>query len=470
MILPPKPKTLDEAWEIIQSQAQQIEVLTNQIKVLKEQVEMLKREIGYLKSDKSCKGPPSFVKANAFSKREKKKKKGPPFGHSHYGRRSLEDVDEEKEWHLEVCPDCGNAVSKTCDNIERIEIDVPPQAPVVTRHRIHRHWCRRCHKLVSPKVFSLLSKTPYGINLHLEVCHLKYGLGLTLEKIQFLLKERYDLSISTGLLSKMLTRVGKGFGSAYEWLREAINRESVLNVDETGWRVAGINHWLWSFSSREVVYYHIDRSRGQKVVTLVLGKSFVGVLVSDFYGGYHLIISTKQKCWVHILREIKKIEENNPEDKCVLAFTKTIRMYFHQALNLKSRWNELAPEVFKKEAQRIKNAILNLIDINSEHKDLRRLSKRLFKHRKELFIFLENKDVPHHNNDAERQIRPAVLMRKISYQNASELGATTQSILMSVIQTCRKRKIDFFDWAKQYLMTTTTGPPHNPFSLAVAKS
>lgn len=448
MTPPSKPATLDEAWEIILNQARLIEEL--------------KRELETLKSNQPPKQPPSFVKANVPSKRGRKKK-GPPFGHPFFGRRHPEHVDEEKEWCLRNCPDCGGPVSDAVESSSRLEIDLPPVAPVVRRHRIHRHWCPRCRKTVSPQVPGLLPHTPYGMNIHLQVAHLKFGLGMTLDKIRALLAELYGLSLSSGVVSEMLSRMGNRMRPVHDWLKETVNRQAVLHADETGWRVRGINHWLWSFSSSNTAYYHVDRSRGQKVVTLVLGKTFAGVLVSDFYGSYHLIVAIKQKCWVHVLRDIKKLEEDHPRTKSVLSFAKGIKRWLRAGLSLKAQWDELDPILFQKKAHRIREGLLGKICRPPAHPVLRRLTKRLMKYRKELFVFLERKEVPAHNNNAERQIRPAVLMRKTSYQNASNQGAKVQVILMSVIQTCRKRKIDFFDWGRNYLKSRS--PPQDPFSI-----
>ncbi|MEW6006575.1 MAG: transposase [bacterium] len=46
------------------------------------------------------------------------------------------------------------------------------------------------------------------------------------------------------------------------------------------------------------------------------------------------------------------------------------------------------------------------------------------------------------NNHAERQIRPAVIMRKNSYCNRSQKGADAQAILMSIFRTLHLRKTD----------------------------
>lgn len=199
------------------------------------------------------------------------------------------------------------------------------------------------------------------------------------------------------------------------------------------------------------------------MVSFVLGETFAGVLVSDFFNAYALIVALKQKCLVHLLRQFEKIEEEHLRDRKVALFVKKVKGRVRSAFKLKAKQNDLEESLFQKKAQRIKNAFFNALRGTSPHPVIRKCSNKLIKYRRELFVFLERKDVPFHNNDAERQIRPCVLMRKISYQNASPKGAKTQAILMSIIQTCRKRRIDFFEWGQKYL--AITGPPEDPFVL-----
>ena len=72
----------------------------------------------------------------------------------------------------------------------------------------------------------------------------------------------------------------------------------------------------------------------------------------------------------------------------------------------------------------------------------RRLAKRLFKYGEYLLTFVEFEGVPADNNQAEREIRPAVLMRKTSYGNMSERGAITRAVLMTIFRTLRRRGLD----------------------------
>ena len=61
------------------------------------------------------------------------------------------------------------------------------------------------------------------------------------------------------------------------------NRGSpVMHADETGWRRDGANGYVWTFSTPTDRCF-VRRDRGKGVVDEVLGESFSGVLVSDFY-------------------------------------------------------------------------------------------------------------------------------------------------------------------------------------------
>ncbi len=71
-----------------------------------------------------------------------------------------------------------------------------------------------------------------------------------------------------------------------------------------------------------------------------------------------------------------------------------------------------------------------------------RLTGRLRRYRDALFTFLDYPDVPSDNNQAEREIRPAVIIRKNSLCNRSAAGANAQAIMMSVYRTLKLRGLD----------------------------
>ena len=106
-----------------------------------------------------------------------------------------------------------------------------------------------------------------------------------------------------------------------------------------------------------------------------------------------------------------------------------------------------------------------VIDLGIEewaNPNAQRLSKRLRKYGDELLTFVEFEGVPSSNNHAEREVRPAVLMRKASYGNQSEVGARTRAVLMSVCRTLKNRGLDplqtLLDALRTYA-TSGTLPP-----------
>jgi hypothetical protein len=72
---------------------------------------------------------------------------------------------------------------------------------------------------------------------------------------------------------------------------------------------------------------------------------------------------------------------------------------------------------------------------------------RLWKQRDHLFVFLEKLGVDATNNLAERQLRPAVIRRKLSCGNKTRRGARTFEVLTSLAATCRQRGEDFLHLA-----------------------
>ena len=79
--------------------------------------------------------------------------------------------------------------------------------------------------------------------------------------------------------------------------------------------------------------------------------------------------------------------------------------------------------------------LVELLLLPIKHRDTRRLRNRIIKHNQELFTFLDNPLVEPTNNRAERQLRPMVIMRKVTFGNRSAVGAFNQAMLMSIIQT-----------------------------------
>jgi hypothetical protein len=63
------------------------------------------------------------------------------------------------------------------------------------------------------------------------------------------------------------------------------------------------------------------------------------------------------------------------------------------------------------------------------------------------------------NNRAERDLRPAVLLRKRSFQTRSEAGEVAFAHWMSLTQTLRKQGVELEPWLRQALAAYWQGTP-----------
>jgi len=92
-------------------------------------------------------------------------------------------------------------------------------------------------------------------------------------------------------------------------------------------------------------------------------------------------------------------------------------------------WNEYheGTKVFEdlgKEKEQAITRIVELLSLPIKHKDTQRIRKRIIKFNQQLFTFLDNPHASPTNNRAERQLRPYVITRKITFGNRSALGAS----------------------------------------------
>ena len=168
-------------------------------------------------------------------------------------------------------------------------------------------------------------------------------------------------------------------------------------------------------------------------------EEFAGTLVTDFWGAYNAVVcARKQKCLVHLLRELKTVDTYGRPGPNWPTFAKKLRRLLGDAIRLKKR-EDVPVEEYASRRARMTVRLDELIATEWDDKNAKRLIKRLRRHRDELWTFLDEADVPFDNNHAERAIRPAVMIRKNSFGNRSDRGADTQAVLMSVYRTLQQR-------------------------------
>jgi len=404
---------------------------------------------------------PVYTKPNASAGR-RRQRPGARAGHPGHHRPTPARIDERKEHRLQVCPCCGGPLQRCQRTRTRLIEDLPENLQsVVTEHTLHRDYCPKCKKHVEPVVPDALPNATFGHRLvsFASWCH--YGLGVTLDQLIDILQYHLRTKLSAGGLIAAWQRLAEILTPWYEQLAEEARKSAYLHADETGWRVQGRTCWLWCFANGQVCYYLIDRCRGSPVLQQFFGDAFDGILLHDFWAAYESIaVRDRQYCLVHLLRELEKVDQHN-NTPTWQAFAKTLRRLVRDGIRLRKR-PDFTPQRYPSRILRLGRRLDALIATEPDDADARRLLKRLRRTGEHLFTFLDYPQIPFENNFAERQIRPAVILRKNSQSNRSDRGALTQAVLMSVYRTLRLRSHDplqtITDALRSYLQTGQLPP------------
>jgi transposase len=367
-----------------------------------------------------------------------------------YGRRCRRPIPKVIDETLEAelpgcCPHCNGPLVET--GIEnQYQTEIPK--PRVERIRFHIHVgrCKRCGQRVqgrhprqtSDAVGSAASQL--GARAVALAAELNKGLGLSYGKTAAVLDTAYGLGVSRGGLAQALQRLAKKAEPSYENLVEQIRGSPSATPDETGWKVGGQLWWMWAFSSAAVTVYSIQPGRGFEQAVAVLGAEFDGFLVRDgwiVYRGFSHAIH--QTCVGHLLRRCREMMV--VAHSGAAAFPRTVKEILQHSLRLRDRrdQNEISEPGLAVARGRLEARLDRELERSYRSPQNQRLANHLRREREAMFTFLYCPGLEATNYRAEQAIRPMVVTRKVWGGNRTEQGAHTQSVLVSILQTCRQQ-------------------------------
>ena len=103
---------------------------------------------------------------------------------------------------------------------------------------------------------------------------------------------------------------------------------------------------------------------------------------------------------------------------------------------------DITDKQFKRQAAKIKNEIINITNRQAKHPAIQKIQDIFREKADRLYHWADDRNIPADNNMAERELRPLVIARKISFGSQSDAGARTREILMTVLHTLKKRTAD----------------------------
>jgi len=396
--------------------------------------ELQKRLLAY----ENANTPPALSKRKRKPREPTGNPRGAPKGHEGTTRENPVPDKTVEVAALENCPNCHSKLAAPHYIEPRYVEEIPrPQPVTVTLFRVPHQTCACC----GLEIVALHPDCPesgrFGYNTQTTVALLKYDGRLPHRKIVESLKRDYELGITPATVLDINNRVKNKVLPQYLRIIARIRKSGFVHIDETMLRVSGAKYWVWVFTTEKDTLIVIRHSRGMNVLTEILGKKYKGIIICDGHKSYSNYTNNIQRCWAHLLREVKHLSENIAQ---AIPLYKQLQALYNR---LVERYRELLTEQQRYHLWR--NANKRLQQLLGEYSPIKSLEKMLGKIRngiKHWFTFILHPEIEPTNNRAERALRETVVQRKIFGCLRNEKGTSVMETLMSLIATWKQRNLN----------------------------
>jgi transposase len=443
--------------------------MSDKIESLQKRVDELEKTIArLLKNSSNSSKPPSsddITKPRPKNKNTKKCRIGGQPGHRRNNRTPFaeEEIDDFHNHILDRCPDCHGPVTLRDGNPRIVQqVELKEVIVVKEEHRSYPVWCENCGKIhYMPFPPEVVKEGLFKERLTALVAYMKHVDHASFSTIRKFIRDVLKIKISRGYLRKVIGKVSDSLEEPYQELLDRLPLEKKVNVDETGHKENGKKFWTWVFKADLYVLFKIDRSRGSKVLTEVLGKEFDGVLGCDYFSAYRKYMKDFgimiQFCIAHLIRDIRFLTgfpdaETRTYGKKLLEGVKELFKIIHER-------EEMTGQAFKDALKKAEKAIIKtaLEDVPSsldkngkeEKRQAQNMAKRFLKHGKAYFEFITTPGIDPTNNTAEQAIRFIVMDRMVTQGTRSIKGRQTNERLWTVIATCRLQERSAYNFISE---------------------
>jgi hypothetical protein len=381
-----------------------------------------------------------------------RKKRGPPFGHPPWQRPIPKRIDQVVSVPPpEICHHCqSTALRPVTETHEHVQEDIVLEPRTVATCYIHQQaYCPHCDRNVCLAGPGELLGCYIGPAAKATAIYLRYELNVPDRKISRFFADFFGLRFvpaSAYGFERQATRRG---APLYEDLRQKIQALPVAHADETSWRHDGHGYWLWYAGNDDLALFHLDEHRSSEAAQHVLGEKFSGTIVADAFASYKGVHPKDwQSCLAHIKTKAKELEQElallkgKAADPPALLFAQNIQAFVHDACQAhhkiaKPPWR--AKRARRKE-RTLRRQLRAACRVPLRYPKAETFRKRLLgPEHKHLFTCFRRPKVPPTNNQAERSLRPAVIMRKIIHGTRSTAGLENHSVLRSLFETAKRQ-------------------------------
>jgi transposase len=271
--------------------------------------------------------------------------------------------------------------------------------------------------------------------------------------IQEFLKDWLGLELGKATINRCIHEFGRASEPVVEELLKEVQAAEIANIDETPWYEKGALRWLWVVVTATTVVFHIGSRRKEELIGLI-GEAFLGWLVSDGYCAYR-DHPRRQRCLAHLIRKAVALAEGYYGAGS--SFGRELARDLRRLIEKVAQGDQSDPAAasIRRLTARIKrNCEFNRHEIEEK---VRALAREILNDWDAVIAFVSDPTLPPTNNDAERALRHAVIARRISFGTRTDEGSRFYAAAMSVIDTCRKRRVDTWAYARDLIAAARKG-------------
>lgn len=285
----------------------------------------------------------------------------------------------------------------------------------------------------------------FGTELKAFIVYLYYACRVTENRIKKILEES-GIIISEGEISNILTQEKKEELTIEreEILKAGLASSNYIHIDDTGIKHKAINHHIHVICNLLFSVFFITLKKDSDTIRRILGlkegEKTDKILISDDARQFLEIAFYHALCWIHEIRLYKKL---NP----VLKYHSIQLQSFISAMwKLYDKLNKYRESLDENLKVELEKEFDELFSTKTGYEELDKRIALTKEKKKELLLVLMFPEIPLHNNPAELALREIVVKRKISSGTRSEDGRAAWENMMSIMDTCRKLGVNFFDY------------------------
>ncbi|MBU1201965.1 MAG: TM0106 family RecB-like putative nuclease [Nanoarchaeota archaeon] len=330
----------------------------------------------------------------------------------------------------------------------------------IIQYDAHRYICNNCENRFLPaelkKIKYYSRKDP---KLRGYIKHKQEGIGHTLlvwiihqflvnyttfRSIEKSLKYYFKIPLDHRQIWEVKRTAATYYNKTFEEILQNLIKGKYIHIDETKVKLKTTSGYIWVFSNMDEVIYLYKPNREAAFLKDLL-KDFKGVLISDFYPGYDSLDCPKQKCLVHLIRDLNDTLLKNPFNEELKSIVVNFGALLRNIIFTSDKYG-LKRRHFNKHKKDVLNFFEDLKNSNIVTEEADKLRKKIISYDNELFTFLDYDNVPWNNNNAEYAIKQFADYRQTVKGSITEKGLVAYLTLLSIYQTCNYKGINFLNF------------------------